>query len=200
MAVIIGTLNAGNMTLGSGGSTPATHEETWYKYAGDTEWRTTMLGGEIALVDDMGEPTGQIDNPYDIVEIEIGTGTQSNPVTSIGDFAFSGCSGLTRVTIGDNVTSIGSYAFSGCNGITSVTIPDSVTSIEDGAFFLCSGLTRVTIPNGVTSIGENAFEYCNGLTGVTFIGKTLQQVQDIEDNEGNKYYPWGIDTSIINVA
>ena len=177
MAVIIGTLNAGNMTLGSGGSTPATHEETWYKYAGDTEWRTTMLGGEIALVDDMGEPTGQIDNPYDIVEIEIGTGTQSNPVTSIGDFAFSGC-----------------------NGITSVTIPDSVTSIEDGAFFLCSGLTRVTIPNGVTSIGENAFEYCNGLTGVTFIGKTLQQVQDIEDNEGNKYYPWGIDTSIINVA
>ena len=154
MAVIIGTLNAGNMTLGSGGSTPATHEETWYKYAGDTEWRTTMLGGEIALVDDMGEPTGQIDNPYDIVEIEIGTGTQSNPVTSIGDFAFSGC----------------------------------------------SGLTRVTIPNGVTSIGENAFEYCNGLTGVTFIGKTLQQVQDIEDNEGNKYYPWGIDTSIINVA
>lgn len=47
--VTIGTLNGGNIavTLGSGGSTPAGHEETWYKYSGDTEWRTVMIGGTI---------------------------------------------------------------------------------------------------------------------------------------------------------
>ena len=36
-------------------------------------------------------------------------------VTSIGDFAFSCCSGLTSVVIPNSVTSIGIAAFSGCN-------------------------------------------------------------------------------------
>lgn len=58
MAVTINILNAGNMTLGSSGSTPATHEETWYKYAGDTEWRTVMLGGSITLMNSDEESTG----------------------------------------------------------------------------------------------------------------------------------------------
>ena len=49
-------------------------------------------------------------------------------VTSIGASAFSHCSGLTSVTIGNSVTSIGDWAFSGCPGLTSVTIPNSVTN------------------------------------------------------------------------
>ena len=66
-------------------------------------------------------------------------------VTSIGDRAFSNCSGLTSVTIGNSVTTIGGYAFSGCSGLTSVTIPNSVTSIGDNAFSDCSNLTSVYI-------------------------------------------------------
>ena len=90
-----------------------------------------------------------------------------NSVTSIGDFAFYGCSGLTSVTIPNSVTSIGSYAFDGCSGLTSVTIPNSVESIGDVAFGYCSGLTSVTIGNSVTSIGYYAFLCCSGLTSVT---------------------------------
>ena len=88
-------------------------------------------------------------------------------VTSIGNDAFTGCSGLTSLTIPSGVTSIGDEAFEGCSGLTSLTIPSSVTSIGDFAFKGCSGLTSLTIPSGVTSIGDWAFEGCSGLTSLT---------------------------------
>ena len=88
-------------------------------------------------------------------------------VTSIGDSAFDGCSGLTSITIPESVTSIGKSAFSGCSGLTSINIPESVTSIGKSAFWGCSGLTSINIPEGVTSIGESAFRGCSGLTSIT---------------------------------
>ena len=79
-----------------------------------------------------------------------------NSVTSIGESAFSGCSGLTGITIPGSVTSIGEMAFSGCSGLTEITIPDSVTNIEMEAFYDCSGLTGITIPGSVVRIGIRA--------------------------------------------
>ena len=93
--------------------------------------------------------------------------TIPDSVTSIGWGTFRRCSGLTSVTIGNSVTSIGNYAFEGCSGLTSITIENSVTSIGNYAFEGCSGLTSVTIENSVTSIGDSAFEGCSGLTSVT---------------------------------
>ena len=71
----------------------------------------------------------------------------------------------------DSVTSIGDYAFSGCKSLTSVTIPDSVTAIGDWAFGGCDSLTSVTIPDNVTTIGTGAFDRCSALDEVVFTGK-----------------------------
>ena len=93
--------------------------------------------------------------------------TIPDSVTSIGRYAFLGCTGLTSITIPDSVTYIGYAAFSGCTELTSITIPDSVTSISDSAFSGCTGLTNITIPDSVTSIGESAFSGCTMLTSIT---------------------------------
>ena len=87
-------------------------------------------------------------------------------VTSIGGWAFSGCTALTSVTIPSGVTSIGDCTFSDCTGLTSITIPSSVTSIGGSAFSGCTGLTSITIPNSVTSIGSGVFWNCTRLTDI----------------------------------
>ena len=100
-------------------------------------------------------------NSY-IKSIEIGEG-----ITSIGDYAFDRCSGLTSITIPNSVTKIGFAAFAWCSGLTSVTIGNGVTTIGGWAFELCSKLTSISISNSVTSIGYSAFYGCSSLTSIT---------------------------------
>ncbi len=89
-----------------------------------------------------------------------------NSVNSIGNNAFNGCVGLTSINIPDNVSFIGNNAFYNCRGLTSVTIPGNLTSISYYAFYNCTGLTSVTIPANVASIGNYAFSSCTGLSAI----------------------------------
>ncbi len=97
-------------------------------------------------------------------------------VTSIGDYAFYGCTRLTNVAIPTSVTSIGNAVFVDCKKLTSATIPGSVTNLGEAVFLGCGNLTSVTIPGSVNSIGNEAFSYCYSLmsltigSGVTSIG------------------------------
>ncbi|MCQ2053311.1 MAG: leucine-rich repeat domain-containing protein [archaeon] len=72
-----------------------------------------------------------------------------------------------QITIPNSVTTIGDNAFSDCSGLTSITIPNSVTTIGNWAFYSCSGLTSITIPKSVTTIGEKVFYYCSSLKTIT---------------------------------
>ena len=99
-------------------------------------------------------------------------------ITSIGDWAFYDCSGLTSLSIPDSVTSIGKYAFGHCTGLTSLTVPEGIVSIGACAFYGCSGLTSVSIPTSVTAIGSDAFTDCSGLESATYAG-TMEQWRNI---------------------
>jgi len=116
--------------------------------------------------------------------------TIPDSVTSINNWAFKDCSGLTSVTIPNSVTRIGDNAFNGCYNIELITI-----SCRDEADF-CNYIARtdidsliftsdwstqtrkisingkelgdsVIIPDSVTSIGDYAFYNCSELTSVT---------------------------------
>ena len=90
-----------------------------------------------------------------------------NSVAVIGESAFFGCRGLADIDISNSVTTINNNTFQGCTSLTDVAIPNSVTSIGEYAFYGCTGLTSATIPNSVTSIGKSAFQGCSSLTDVT---------------------------------
>ena len=116
----------------------------------------------------------------DAAELTIPTEYNGNSVTSIGNSAFYGCTGLTSVVIGNSVKSVGDDAFVGCDNvekldlscaeignwfsgmsaIKEVTIGNGASSIVSSAFSGCTGLTSVVIGNGVTSIGDDAFAGC----------------------------------------
>ena len=102
-------------------STPAGHADTWYKYAGDTEWRTVSIQGAFHGTPGGDEPpmeSKQIPNLGSVTEIEFGT-----DVTSIDEYAFYNPGGyqITSLTIPNSVTSIDGRAFANIDGITSVT-------------------------------------------------------------------------------
>ncbi len=106
---------------------------------------------------------------YFVRDSKITTVTIPTSVTSIGSYAFSGCTNLSKlIWNAKNCTSNGSMATS---NITQVTIGASVESLP-GNFVSGSKVTSVTIPNSVTSIGTLAFQNCYSLATIS-IGKSV---------------------------
>ncbi len=105
---------------------------------------------------------------YNYFDETINTASDANGVIYQNNAFASGKSyvDIVSVEFKDNITDIGANAFTGCTGLTSVTIPFSVTTIGNAAFAGCTGLTSITIGNSVTSIGDDAF---SGLQEATFI-------------------------------
>jgi hypothetical protein len=159
------------MLLGAGSVMAATS----YTLTGTAPNKTLTITGTGAMTNySKGDGTPWYSSRTDIATLVISEG-----VTSIGEYAFSDCSGLTSVTIPNSATSIGERAFYDCSGLTAIDVStDNVAyASEDGVLFnktkttlilYPNGKTRAyTIPSSVTSIGSQAFSGCSGLTSIT---------------------------------
>ncbi len=136
-----------------------------------------VTGGNIYFNKSTGEIT---ECDKSVTEAVIPSEIDGVKVTNIGEYAFSGCTGLTSINVAE-----GNASYSSNDGVlfnkektklvrypegktaASYTIPDNVTSIEPCAFYGCTSLASVTIPNSVTSIGNGAFINCYDLTDIT---------------------------------
>ena len=111
-------------------------------------------------------------------------------VTSIGEWAFSGCTSLAEITVSPdnkNYSSVDGVLFNKDgselivypkgNGRSAYTVPDGVTSISGSAFSGCTSLKEIVIPDSVTSIGESAFSGCTSLSKVK-LSNNLRIIQE----------------------
>lgn len=71
---------------------------------------------------------------------------------------------LSGAYVNDRVTSIGQFAFRGCTKVTSFRFPKA-KSVATNAIYGCSALTSIDLPV-CTSIAENAFNGCSKLPSI----------------------------------
>ena len=139
------------------------------------------------------EGTGTItDCDETVTKAEIPAQIDGVAVTSIGEYAFSGCDNLLSMTIPGSVTLINTSAFQSCINLTNVTIANGVLIIADRAFIGCKSLTNIEIPNSVEIIGECAFESCWSLTNITIPNSVV--------GIGDRAFSDGSSLTTINVA
>ena len=87
-------------------------------------------------------------------------------VTTLANSMFSGCSGLTEVTLPDTLEIVPIGAFQGCTNLTSITLPQNVKEVGASAFEK-SGLQTIVIPSGVTEIQKSTFANCSNLQTIS---------------------------------
>ncbi len=166
----------------------------WHVVIPDTVYMNFSSDNVYRIYKVVGIQANAFNNCINVVSISIG-----NNVTSIGDFAFNGCSALNgKLVIPNSVTTIGASAFNGCLSIDTLVVGANVLTIGGSAFSGCSGLGgKLVIPDGVTSIGAYAFYNCSGLDGKLVVPNSVTSIGDYAffgcaDLDGKLVIPNGV--------
>ena len=102
-----------------------------------------------------------------VTRVTVPASVEGHTVTAIGEWAFSGCTSLTSITLPDGLATIGRSAFEDCTALVDIAFPNGLTSIDGGAFSGCTALAEIALPDGLTSIGGGAFSGCTSLKRMT---------------------------------
>lgn len=94
---------------------------------------------------------------------------------------FSGCSGLTSITI-QGATSIDEKAFYYCKALTTLSLPNTLKSIGSMALSNCIAIENISLPSGLEEIGSNAFDNCKKLKSIV-IPKSVKKLNTYTFNE-----------------
>lgn len=170
------TIDWGDGTTETKGSTSATSYSHSYSDAGDYTVTLTVNSGTINL----GNENSSI-NRLRIKRIEIGQSvvrlltfannvnlqsvSAPNTLTTIDAQAFDNCDKLKAFVIPSGVTTLGNQIFRACYSLGLVSIPKTVTSMGSMFFQNCHNLYPVSLPESMASFGGNsAFENCRRFT------------------------------------
>lgn len=120
-------------------------------------------------------------------------------IKTIGNNAFAGCRGLSKITLSENTVQIGDFAFKWCDNLKSLIVPN-ISEISPGSFMCCYKLEEIDIPDSVKKIGEGAFWKCENIT--LSIPESVEEIETgafkgvcrdnvhIEKDEPRYYQEW----------
>ena len=166
----------------------------------------TATGLETIIVENSNPVYDSRDNGNAIIETKTNTliaGCKNtvipSSVTTINDFAFFLCPGLTSIVIPNSVTSIGECAFAGCTDLTSIiSLIEEPFEIEDDVFEMTddvpwdyeitSVFTTATlyVPTGTKAKYQNTYawnEFTNIVEGIENAVKSVETDAKAEETE-----------------
>ena len=143
---------------------------TYYRQSGAQYGSLSLYGsGEMYDYQWITSPWADYRNDINIISV-------GGDVTAIGQYAFAGCSNVTRVMLPPSIKIIRSEAFSYCTSLTTILtgiapefkeeLPSGLEEIGVGAFQDCYSLKSITIPDSVTFLAGATFQSCTALERV----------------------------------
>lgn len=101
--------------------------------------------------------------------------TLGSQLTSIGKYAFIGCTSIPKIFMPDNITSVGIAAFKGCASLDDLTLSNKLVSVGEQSFMDCTLLEKVSIPATLDALSSETFAGCSLLKDVD-LGNNLNTI------------------------
>ena len=124
---------------------------------------TTINGKEVTKIED-----GAFQNCAILKTMTMGSGG-SDRLWEIGEYAFSGCTNLEKISFADSIDTVGAYAFAGCTSLREVDFSRKIAKIGGYAFYNCvclgAGADEIDL-KGTSAIYDYAFAGCTGLKSI----------------------------------
>lgn len=99
--------------------------------------------------------------------------TWSPNLQAIRSYAFAGCTTLNAISIfSNNELMIGDNAFSKCSGVVTVDLGEGITSIGEKAFADCTSAEKIILPKSLTRIEYGAFQNTSALRVLGYRGSS----------------------------